>query len=114
MYIKEHYSSKVRDINTRLILGRPVNKHEILGGLGEMKQRQSNSRQSHGQLPVGTLFIISDVKDLPAYDITGCYLCVNHDELFGRCHSHGYIEKGTWKYLGRIEDNLDYIESKKC
>lgn len=80
-----------------------------IGMLGELTKRQTN-RQYFSKLPVGTKFIIVDEIDLPSYDLTGYFLrCEPHILDNGEYYFTGYIEKGSWRLIGEIKDNIEVL-----
>lgn len=83
---------------------------KILGKLARLTSKQTN-RRYFSEIPIGTLFIIVDEIDTPAYDITGLFLGIIPQVLGnGDIHSTGYIEKNTWELVGDIEDNIELIK----
>ncbi len=80
-----------------------------LGLLGRLKKQQAN-REYFSSLPVGTLFIVVEEIDLPAYDLTGLFLCSKPHLLSnGKYHFTGYIERGSWEILGSVQDCIGLI-----
>ena len=83
-----------------------------IGMLAELTKRQTN-RKYFSNLPIGAKFIIVDEIDLPAYDLTGYFLrCEPHILSNGNYHFTGYIEKGSWKLIGEIKDNIEVLANE--
>lgn len=83
-----------------------------IGLLAKLIKEQTD-RWYFSQLPIGTLFIIIDEIDTPAYDLTGYFInpAVPHILPSGSYYFTGYIEKGSWEIVGEIKDNIDLFKS---
>ena len=77
-----------------------------IGLLAELTKKQTN-RDYFSSLPVGTKFIIVEEIKLPAYDLTGYFINVKPQIIKGKSYHLGYIEKGTWKIIGDIRENIN-------
>lgn len=82
------------------------------GLIAELTKKQSN-REYFGDIPVGTKFIIIEEHGhMPAYDLTGYFINYPPQKLSnGAYHFTGYIEKGSWRIVGEIQDNIKFFES---
>lgn len=82
-----------------------------IGLLAELIKKQTN-RDYFSKLPVGTKFIIVDEVDLPGYDLTGYFLkCRPHVLSLGNYFFIGYIERGSWRIIGEIKNNIGILRS---
>ena len=79
------------------------------GKLARLIERQTH-RVYFSELPVGTLFVILEEIDLPAYDLLGLFLAAKpHHLRDGSLHFTGYIERGSWEILGSVEDCIGFL-----
>lgn len=80
-------------------------KKSKVGLVGRLTKLQTN-REYFSDIPVGTRFIIiEEHTDMPKYDLTGYFLNFPPQIINGnRYHYTGYIEKGSWKLIGTIQE----------
>lgn len=79
-------------------------KHKI-GLIGELTKQQS-MRMYFSDIPIGTKFIITDEHDdIGDYELTG-YFLYTIPQIYTKTTGYftGYIEKGSWKLVGRTEE----------
>ena len=82
-----------------------------IGLLAELIKKQTN-RDYFSELPIGTKFIIVDEVDLPGYDLQGYFLrCKPHVLSEGNYYFTGYIDRGSWRIIGEIKDNIGILRS---
>ena len=91
------------------ILGNKIDTSNV-GHICEITKKQTN-REYFSEIPIGTKFIIIDEHcHMPAYDVTGYFINyppqINKD---GEYHYTGYIEKDSWKIVGKIADNIEIL-----
>jgi len=85
---------------------------ETIGQLARLTKKQTD-RAYFSTLPIGTVFIIIDNLDLPAYDLTGYFINSEPHKLFnGNYHHTGYIERGSWEIIGDIKDNIHILKGQ--
>ncbi len=76
-----------------------------VGTLARLTKRQTN-RAYFSDLPVGTLFIVKEEIDLPAYDLLGYFLGCEPQKLNdGTLHHTGYVERGSWEIIGDVDSD---------
>jgi len=99
----------VLDEYDEYIFSLPETKIKV-GLVAELTKQQTN-RAYFSDIPIGTKFIIlEEYNDLPTYDLLGYFLYTPPQELSNDSyHYTGYIEKGSWKLLGTIEE---FIKNK--
>lgn len=86
-----------------------------IGLLAKLIQLQTDRPSYFSRLPIGTVFIIVDEIDTPAYDLTGYFIWpeIPHILADGSLFCTGYIEKGSWELVGEIKDNIEFLQTKK-
>jgi hypothetical protein len=85
----------------------------MVGQIARLTRKQKN-REYFSTIPVGTFFIITEVVDLPAYNLTGYFLNVPPQILDnGKPYSLGYIERGSWELVGSVESNILALSNPK-
>ena len=81
-----------------------------LGLLGRLTKKLEN-REYFSTLPVGTLFIVIDEIETPAYDLTGLFIMTKPKRItFDKYHFSGYINKGSYEILGKVEDCVEFLK----
>ena len=81
----------------------------MLGKIAELTKRQTG-RYYFENIPIGTKFIIVEENlNMPAYDVTGYFLNYPPQHNGEKYHFTGYIEKGTYKVLGEVKDNINLM-----
>lgn len=91
------------------VIGETSQLSKNIGQLARLTKKQTN-RQYFSTLPIGTLFIIIQEVDLPAYDLTGYFIgCDPHKLATGIYHHTGYIERDSWEIIGDIKENINLL-----
>jgi hypothetical protein len=82
-----------------------------VGYLAEITKKQSN-RKYFSDLPIGTKFIITKILNWENYDLHGYFLNVMPQNLKSGPYFFGYINRGTWKVIGPLAENIDKINKR--